>query len=132
MNPRTESVTRDHGVTTSPRPAPSPPATDSESAGCAPVDDDDLPDLLADPVDVVEWRTRAACKGLGREMFFPMPADEQAARAWHCRRCGAVGFDPNRGARAWHTPETCDEKVGRLDRVLDDSPGERPPWELGW
>lgn len=61
------------------------------------------------------------------------PRNERAARLWVCSRCRQVGFDPNRGAiRAWHTALLCDERMSRLDRVLDDSPRERPLWEMPW
>lgn len=50
------------------------------------------------------------------------PGHEASARLWHCSRCRLAGFDPNRGARAWHSPELCDERLARLDAGLDDSP----------
>ncbi len=48
------------------------------------------------------------------------PESEAAARLWVCPRCRQVGYDPNLRERAWHTPELCDERMARLDRVLDD------------
>lgn len=60
------------------------------------------------------------------------PQDERSARLWHCRRCGLVGFDPNRGARAWHDRTICDAKVRRLDAGLEGTRRERPPWEARW
>ncbi len=114
------------------RPAPSPPPVD-------PAPPESPPTGPCGPVSGPAPRDRPAAARATTGPAKPAPVraatgppqDERLARAWICGRCKKVGFNPNR-REPWHTPETCAARMAHLDRVLDDRPRERPPWELGW
>ncbi len=119
------------------RPAPSPPPADPEAPEPPPTGASGAVSGPAPPSAPID-RPAAARAATAPAKPAPLrpepgpPDDERSARLWVCTRCKKVGYDPNRGARAWHTPETCEARMTHLDRVLDDRPRERPPWEMSW